>query len=81
MKLKTFFSALGILLAVFVHAQQPLEPDPRLTRGDTFAVTPEQLCVAGCSRTVRHVPPELKPAVYAEYRMVYHRAGDTEPGP
>jgi len=50
-------------LALCANAQQPEEPDPRLTPGDTLAVDPAQLCVPGYSRTVRHVPPELKRAV------------------
>jgi hypothetical protein len=52
-------------------AQQPSEPDPRLTPGDTLAVYPAQLCVTGYSRSVRNVSPELKRAVYAEYGIAY----------
>jgi hypothetical protein len=77
MKLKILLP-LSILLAVCAHAQQPLEPDPRLTPGDTLAVSPEQLCVSGYSRAVRNVPPELKRAVYAEYEITYHHPGDYE---
>jgi hypothetical protein len=77
MKLKNLLP-LGILAAVCAQAQQPLEPDPRLTPGDTFAVDSAQLCVQGYSRSVRYVPPELKRAVYAEYGIVHHLAGDYE---
>jgi hypothetical protein len=66
MKLKILLP-LSILLAVCAHAQQPLEPDPRLTPGDTLAVDPAQLCVPGYSHSVRNMSPELKRQVYAEY--------------
>jgi hypothetical protein len=55
MNLKTFLPALLILLAICAHAQQPSEPDPRLTPGDTLAVDPAQLCIPGYSHSVRNV--------------------------
>jgi hypothetical protein len=49
-----------------------------LTPGDILPADPATLCVRGYSRSVRNVPPELKAAVYAEYGILDHRAGDYE---
>jgi hypothetical protein len=47
-----------LFLAHTVLAQQPtpILPDPKLTPGDTFDVTVEDVCVPGYARKVRAVP-------------------------
>ena len=52
-------SALAFLfLAQAVLAQQPtpLLPDPKLTPGDVFDVTAQDICVPGYAKKVRAVP-------------------------
>jgi hypothetical protein len=78
MKLKVLLAALWILRAICASAQQPLEPDPRLTPGDTLAVDQAQLRVQGYFRSVRYVPLELKKQVYAEYGITCHHPGEYE---
>gem|GEM_PF-1367352 len=56
----------------------PLEPDPRLTPGDTLPVSTEDICVAGYSRKVRNVPAEVRREVYARYGVPSHRPGEYE---
>jgi hypothetical protein len=45
----------------------PILSDPKLTPGDTFDVTPEDVCVPGYAKKVRAVPVWLKRQAYAEY--------------
>jgi hypothetical protein len=45
----------------------PIRPDPALTPGATIAVTLEQVCTPGYSKTARHVSLSEKRAVFAEY--------------
>ena len=77
-----FIRALAFLLvfAQVVLAQQPtpIEPDPKLTPGDAFDVTVQDLCVPGYSRKVRNVPAEMKREVYREYGITSHESGDYE---
>jgi hypothetical protein len=49
-------------LAQSALAQQPtpLLPDPRLTPGDVFDVTAQDICVPGYAKKVRAVPAWLK---------------------
>ena len=44
-----------LFLAQLVFAQQPtpILPDPKLTPGDTFDVTAQDVCVPGYARKVR----------------------------
>jgi hypothetical protein len=62
-------SAFLLLFAQVVLAQQPtpILPDPKLTAGDTFDVTAEDLCVLGYAKKVRNVPAEMKREVDREY--------------
>ena len=46
---------------------QPLVPDSLKTPGATLDVTAADICVAGYSRKVRHVPVGVKRAVYQSY--------------
>jgi hypothetical protein len=77
-----FIRALAFLLFLtqFVLAQQPtpIVPDPKLTPGDAFDVTANDLCVPGYAKKVRDVPAEMKREVYREYGITSHGPGDYE---
>jgi len=51
-----------LFLAQVILAQQPtpILPDPKLTPGDTFDVTAQDVCVPGYAKKVRAVPAWLK---------------------
>ena len=72
--------ALLLLLAQALPAGQPtpILPDPKLSPGDTFDVTAEDVCVPGYSKKVRAVPTWLKRQAYAEYGITEHKPGDYE---
>jgi hypothetical protein len=72
--------ALSLLLAQVVLAQQPtpIVPDPKLTPGDAFEATVQDLCVHGYTKKVRNVPAEMKREVYREYGIASHENGDYE---
>jgi hypothetical protein len=72
--------AILLFLSQVVLGQQttPIEPDPKLTPGDAFDVTVQDLCVPGYSRKVRNVPAEVKREVYEEYGVTSHGPGDYE---
>jgi len=54
-------------------------PDPACTPGAIFpSVTREQICQPGYARSVRNVPTSEKDAVYAEYGITHHYAGQYE---
>ncbi len=54
-------------------------PDPACTPGAVITTaTKAQICVSGYSSTVRHVPVSEKDAVYAEYGIANHVAGEYE---
>jgi len=67
-------------LAPVALAQQPapIVSDPKLTPGDSFAVTVQDLCVPGYPKKVRNVPAEMKREVYEEYGVTSHGPGDYE---
>jgi hypothetical protein len=69
-----------LLLTPVILAQQPtpIVPDPKLTPGDSFPVTAQDLCVTGYTKKVRHVPPKMKRQVYEEYGVTSHGSGDYE---
>src|ERR1700724_2344572 len=72
-----------VFLLVFAQvalAQQPtpIVPDPKLTPGDAFAATIQDLCVPGYTKKVRNVPAEMKREVYEEYGVTSHDPGDYE---
>jgi hypothetical protein len=77
-----FIQLFAILLfrSQVVLGQQPtpIEPDPKLTPGDAFDVTVQDICVPGYSRKVRNVPAEMKSEVYQEYGITSHGPGDYE---
>jgi hypothetical protein len=54
-------------------------PDASCTAGNVFsAVTTDQVCTPGYSKTVRHVPQSVKKEVYAEYGIASHLPGQYE---
>jgi hypothetical protein len=55
-------------LAQVILAQQPtpILPDPKLTPGDTFDVTAQDVCVPGYAKKVRAMPAWFKRQAYAE---------------
>jgi hypothetical protein len=57
---------------------QPILPDPRLTPGDAFEVTANDVCTPGYSKKVRNVPQAMKDRVYREYGVTQHHRGDYE---
>ena len=69
-----------LFLASLALGQQPtpILPDPKLTPGDSFAVTVQDLCVPGYTKKVRNVPAEMKREVYEEYGVTWHGPGDYE---
>jgi hypothetical protein len=77
---KTLFQ-FALLLVQVVHAQQqptPILPDLKMTPGDAFDVTAQDVCVAGYAKKVRNVPAQMKLEVYAEYAITMHGPGDYE---
>jgi hypothetical protein len=71
---------LACVLTPSLRAQQPtpILPDPKLTPGDVFDVTAEDVCAPGYSRKVRNVPPSVKEQVYREYGISTHPRGSFE---
>jgi len=69
-----------LFLAPAVLAQQPtpILPIPKLTPGDTFEVTAQDVCVPGYAKKVRAVPAWLKRQAYAEYGITQYKTGDYE---
>ena len=69
-----------LFLTQVVLAQEPtpIIPDPKLTPGDTFDVTAQDLCVPGYAKKVRNVPEEVRRQVYREYGITSHGRGDYE---
>ena len=53
--------------AVLAEQPTPILPDPKLTPGDTFDVSAQDVCVPGYAKKVRAVPASLKRQAYAEY--------------
>jgi endonuclease YncB( thermonuclease family) len=72
--------ALSFFLAPVVLAQQPglAVPDPKLTSGDAFEVTVQDLCIPGFAKKDRDVPAEIKREVYNEYGITSHGSRDYE---
>jgi|SRR6516165_9454075 hypothetical protein len=64
--------------ALLAEQPTPILPDPKLTPGDTFDVTAEDVCVPGYAKKVRAVPAWLKRQAYAEYGITQYKTGDYE---
>jgi len=69
-----------LFLAQFVRAEQPtpILPNPKLTPGDTFDVTAQDVCILGYAKKVRAVPAWLKRQAYAECGITQYKTGDYE---
>jgi hypothetical protein len=72
--------AFAALLVSSAFAQQPtpIFPDSRLTPGDTFVISGQDVCVPGYTKKARAVPQEVKREVYREYGITSHGRGDYE---
>jgi hypothetical protein len=57
--LRVFASLLFLAQAVLAQQPAPILPDPKLTPGDTFDVTAQDVCVPGYAKKVRAVPAWL----------------------
>jgi hypothetical protein len=64
--------------AVLAQQPMPILPDPKLTPGDTFDVTAQDVCVPDYAKKVRAVPAWLKRQAYAEYKITQYKTGDYE---
>jgi hypothetical protein len=72
---------MALLAAATLAAAQPappLLPDPKLSPGDTLAVTTDDICTPGYTKKVRNVPAAVKRQVYAEYGITSHKPGEYE---
>jgi hypothetical protein len=76
--LRTFAFLSFLVQVVLAQEPTPVLPDSKLTPGDAFDVTAEDLCVSGYAKKVRNVPAEMKLEVYAEYAVTSHGPGDYE---
>jgi hypothetical protein len=76
--LSTFASLLVSHSGVLAQQPTPILPDPKLTPGDTFEVTVQDVCVPGYAKKVRAVPAWLKKQAYAEYGITQYKTGDYE---
>jgi hypothetical protein len=76
--LRAFALLLFLAHAVFAQQPTPLLPDPKLTPGDTFEVTAQDVCVPGYAKKVRAVPAWLKRQAYAEYGITEYKTRDYE---
>src|SRR5580693_1478746 len=78
MFIRAFTFLLFLAQAVLAQQPTPIVPDPKLTPGDAFEVTAQDICVPGYARKVRDVPAEMKRQVYREYGITSHGPGDYE---
>jgi hypothetical protein len=74
--LRAFVLLLFLTRAVLSQQPKPILPDPKLTPGDTFDVTTQDVCVPGYAKKVRAVPAWLKRQAYAEYKITQYKSGD-----
>ena len=64
--------------AALAQQPTPLLPDPKLTPGNVFDVTAQDICSPGYAKKVRAVPAWLKRKAYAEYGITEYKTGDYE---
>jgi hypothetical protein len=76
--LRGFTLLLFLAQLVFAEQPTPILPDPKLTPGDTFDVTAQDVCVPGYAKKVRAVPAWLKRQAYTEYGITEYKTGDYE---
>ena len=72
--------AVSFLWSLSVLGQQPtpILPNPKLTPGEVFEVTLQDICTPEYSRKVRAVPTHLKKQAYARYGITSWEPGDYE---
>ena len=77
--LRAFTFLLFLAQVVLAEQPTPILPDPKLTPGDTFDVTAQDVCVPGYAKKVRAVPAWLKRQAYAGYKITeYKRPATTK---
>src|ERR1700688_2979022 len=76
--LRAFAFLLFLTQVVLAQRPTPMVPAPKLTPGDTFDVTAQDVCTRGYARKVRDVPAEMKRQVHREYGITSHGPGDYE---
>ena len=77
--LRAFASLLFLAQVVLAEQPTPILPDPKLTPGDTFDITVQDVCVPGYAKKVRAVPAWLKRQAYAGYKITeYKRPATTK---
>jgi hypothetical protein len=76
--LRAFAFLLFLTQVVLGQQPTPILPEPKLTPGDTFDVTAQDVCTPGYARKVRNVPVEMKRQVYREYGITSQGPGDYE---
>ena len=80
MYIRALIFLLFLTQAVLAEQPTPILPDRKLTPGDTFDVTAQDVCVPGYAKKVRAVPAWLKRQAYAEYGITEYKTGDYEVG-
>ena len=68
----------GLVFLFLTQAVFAEQPNAKLTPGDTFDVTAQDVCVPGYAKKVRAVPAWLKRQAYAEYGITQSKTGDYE---
>jgi hypothetical protein len=76
--IRTFASLLFLARSSSPNSPRQSFPDPKLTPGDSFAVSFQDLCEAGYTKKVRDVPAEIRREVYEEYGVAWHGPDDYE---
>ena len=75
----SFLAAISLFWSACVLAQQQptaLLPDAKLTPGDVFDVTLQDICISGYSKKVRAVPRSLRNEAYRLYGITSPNPGD-----
>ena len=63
-------------LCAFAQQPTPILPDPKLTPGDVFEVTIQDICTPGYSKKVRDVPRTFRIQAYRKYGITSPNPGD-----
>jgi len=71
-------TTLALTLPLRAQQPEPILPDPKLTPGDAFDATVEDICTPGYAKKVRNVPQSVKEQVYREYGITAHPRGSFE---
>jgi hypothetical protein len=76
--LRAFAFLLFLAQGVLTEQPTPILPDPKLTPGDTFDVTAQEVCVPGYAKKVPAVPACRKRQAYAEYKITQYKMATTK---